>query len=404
MTREEVRRLLGGYATGTLTAAEQQALFAAALDDQELFDELAREQALRDLLRDPAARAHLLASVEEKPRPWWRRIHRGALIGALAVAACVELAVIAHFGRPRPGAAPTLVAEVKPEPKTPAMPAPPPAEAAKPTAARRAASRKPEPGTPPRSVALKAEAASANKDLPGPAGAPALQAAAAPPAEPASAQVQANAGVPGTLGALGGAPPNRSQDARALFYAQPAFAQTGFLESQNGRASAGRQVTQTASLAAPALMVPNPGVKWTALRKQEDGIFSQVDPEQIKAGDIIKLRLVPNDNGYLSVMDGGKPLLSERSVVRLVAFETPEITGGAGKKELVVVLSRRSPVAAPDGEPSMPAPQAAPAGLLRPVAADQLSQADRGEHAVYEVKKGSNPLTPVLVRITLNFQ
>ena len=56
MSPEDIKKLLGGYATGTLTAEEQQALFAAALEDQELFDALAREQALRDLLSDPASR------------------------------------------------------------------------------------------------------------------------------------------------------------------------------------------------------------------------------------------------------------------------------------------------------------------------------------------------------------
>ena len=47
MKREHVRKLLGGYATGTLTPDEQQALFEAALNDQELFDALAGEEALR---------------------------------------------------------------------------------------------------------------------------------------------------------------------------------------------------------------------------------------------------------------------------------------------------------------------------------------------------------------------
>ena len=44
MSPEDIKKLLGGYATGTLTTEEQQALFAAALEDQELFDSLAREQ------------------------------------------------------------------------------------------------------------------------------------------------------------------------------------------------------------------------------------------------------------------------------------------------------------------------------------------------------------------------
>ena len=64
MSPEDIKKLLGGYATGTLTAEEQQALFAAALEDQELFDALAREQSLRDLLRDPAARAELLSALD----------------------------------------------------------------------------------------------------------------------------------------------------------------------------------------------------------------------------------------------------------------------------------------------------------------------------------------------------
>lgn len=69
MRREDIRKLLGGYATGTLTAEERQALFEAALDDQELFDALAKEQPLRELLEDPAARARLLAALDDSPLP-----------------------------------------------------------------------------------------------------------------------------------------------------------------------------------------------------------------------------------------------------------------------------------------------------------------------------------------------
>ena len=36
MSREEIEKLLGGYATGTLTPGERDALFAAALEDQQL--------------------------------------------------------------------------------------------------------------------------------------------------------------------------------------------------------------------------------------------------------------------------------------------------------------------------------------------------------------------------------
>src|SRR6185436_204549 len=94
MSRDEIQKLLGGYATGTLTAQEQEALFAAALDDQDLFDALAREQSLRDLLRDPAAKAHLLTALDERPKPWWAVWWRPAAVG-LTMAGVTTLAVVA---------------------------------------------------------------------------------------------------------------------------------------------------------------------------------------------------------------------------------------------------------------------------------------------------------------------
>src|SRR5215472_11615881 len=102
MSREDVQKLLGGYATGTLTPEEQQALFAAALEDQELFDSLAREQSLRDLLRDPAAKAQLLASLDHRPArrwAWWPGAVAAAMAGLAAVAI---LAVRNPTRRPRP--------------------------------------------------------------------------------------------------------------------------------------------------------------------------------------------------------------------------------------------------------------------------------------------------------------
>lgn len=71
---DEMRKLLGGYATNTLTETERQALFEAALEDQELFDALHQEQALKELLADPASRAEIRQALE-KPRAarphWW---------------------------------------------------------------------------------------------------------------------------------------------------------------------------------------------------------------------------------------------------------------------------------------------------------------------------------------------
>lgn len=94
MTPDDARKLLGGYATGTLTEAEEQALFAAALEDQALFDELAREQALRDLLREGSARAQLLAALDEPRRPWWQSWRPAAAVLAMAGVAAVAVVVV----------------------------------------------------------------------------------------------------------------------------------------------------------------------------------------------------------------------------------------------------------------------------------------------------------------------
>ncbi len=92
MHREEIEKLLGGYATGTLTESERKSLFEAALADQALFNALANEQALKDLLDDRRARRRLLQALEERPGlfarllGWLTRPAPLALAGGLATA------------------------------------------------------------------------------------------------------------------------------------------------------------------------------------------------------------------------------------------------------------------------------------------------------------------------------
>jgi hypothetical protein len=69
---DSIRHLLGGYATGTLTPEENAVLMEAALDDQELFDALADDEALRRYLADPKFRKDLLKATAPRPAraPW----------------------------------------------------------------------------------------------------------------------------------------------------------------------------------------------------------------------------------------------------------------------------------------------------------------------------------------------
>src|SRR4051812_35527652 len=86
VTRDDLRKLIGGYATGTLTESERRMLFEAALDDQELFEELAHEQALKETLDQPGAKQRLItALLPEKKVSWWRRPMAWSAIGAVAV-------------------------------------------------------------------------------------------------------------------------------------------------------------------------------------------------------------------------------------------------------------------------------------------------------------------------------
>ncbi|MCP5116775.1 MAG: hypothetical protein GY953_38600, partial [bacterium] len=91
MKPEQAEKLLGGYATGSLTDEERQALYSAALSDQKLFDALADEEALREALADETYRRELINALSEtKPSlaesvaAWWRRPASLAWAGGFA--------------------------------------------------------------------------------------------------------------------------------------------------------------------------------------------------------------------------------------------------------------------------------------------------------------------------------
>jgi cytoskeletal protein RodZ len=113
VTGDEIRDLMGRYATGALTDSERSALYEAALDDQELFDELAREHELKLILEEPGARQRLIAALPISDKSGGRWVW-GA-IGALAAAVLI-IALLAQRKEP-----PKEIAQAIPPPAVPAI-------------------------------------------------------------------------------------------------------------------------------------------------------------------------------------------------------------------------------------------------------------------------------------------
>jgi hypothetical protein len=122
----EAAKLLGGYATGTLSEAERQALFAAALDRQELFDALMDEEALRELLSDSVVKAQLIAALSRtaspKVIPFWRR---PGLMGAAAGLLVAATAGLAYLRSPEKAPPPLQESAKSPQAEAAAVPATP---------------------------------------------------------------------------------------------------------------------------------------------------------------------------------------------------------------------------------------------------------------------------------------
>jgi hypothetical protein len=449
MNREDIQKLLGGYATGTLTPEEQQVLFDAAIEDQEIFDLIAKEQPLHDLLGDPAARAELLAALDRPHLRWWQRwqVQAGA---AVALAGLVTGVIVMR--RPSPG--PILTAEFK---APPAVPQPlsenrTPVPAATPGESLRSipATRHVEPrtsGSGSSALArkadqpeeLRAKKESDAEQLPKVATEPPpppVRAASPPIAPPVSGrqmeqQVQVLASqspapsqqTQQAQDALApGAPPQSAanfQNARSLFYGTQL---TDALKDQSAnqlsessqdkqKAAAPKSAravgVTTGALAGATKMFSSPpaanlGVRIEVLRRLPGGAFTSADPENLNGNDTVKLRLTPNDDGFLTVLEnvnvkgGATGPVKSGPALRMVPFEVDVPPPGRSEtREFVVQFTRQAGIGGVGGYLN-------PADQRR---LDQASFTDRDEKATYVASKTANPTAQQIVQpITLRYK
>lgn len=125
MTQEEIRKLLGGYATNALSADERRILFEAALEDQNLYNALQNEDALKELLDDPVLRDQVRSALATPARVThhagfsWRRWAFGVAIPA--VAAVIIIVVMNRARAPEQISQPAQMARIEPK-QVPAAP------------------------------------------------------------------------------------------------------------------------------------------------------------------------------------------------------------------------------------------------------------------------------------------
>lgn len=206
MPREDLEKLLGGFATNTLTDEERKALFEAALTDQALFNALADEQALKELLDDPRSRRQLLASLEAKTqaKQWFQQSWSWALAGSLAAAVLAVTLVTREAGVPPP------VPPERLETSKPQASEPQPGDSALPAEAKREAKALRAPAAPAKPSLKKDERVSA------PAAVPATRDEASAAADASSARKNAPATVPAPTEGASAPTPALSQERQSV--------------------------------------------------------------------------------------------------------------------------------------------------------------------------------------------
>jgi len=349
MSREEIQKLLGGYATGTLSDAEQRTLFEAALEDQELFDALAKEQALRDVMQDPFARGQLLDALGPASEPLaaraWRWLRQpAALATAGGLAALLIVAGLALRQAKPPAHREVLVAQAPKPPAQDIVSAP--AEVFEPPPPKRKAKKLPLP-TPP---AIHERANIAGR-LPAPAP------AAPAPGLPHSEQKQTTQ----TDFAGRGEPTAGAGAASLTISAASALQSTEIARQLYDRPNQETLTMRTGDMAkarakpmlrngAASPQASNLGVRYSVLLRGPDGEYAPARLDAVfHVGDAVRLRLEPNDGGYVYLFQrnstGGLRLASTQHVERGQTCNLP--AGGPlqydepGRKQLLLVFSRR---------------------------------------------------------------
>jgi hypothetical protein len=361
MRREDIEKLLGGYATGTLTEEERRALFEAALSDQALFEALAGEEALKELLEDPSCRRQVEQALEERPpglvarlAGWMRRPQAWALAGTLAATTVLAVVVIRVYS-PRPEL--ELAQQQAPAAAVPAPPSVPTAAPSEPP--RREAAARP---------ARRFDAPVKSKELSPPAMAADRLAAPEPPPVPAA--IAQNAAAPAAPTMAAGGPHVQAQLAPPPAQQKPASVGADSDKSLVTQSRSSQAIIVTAEavpieaeakdekraqipafgMVAKQARVAPLQVRYRILAKDASGKFAEQDSKApLEAGAQVRVSLTTNQAGYLYVNNTRGVLFATQAAPGVSYLVDPQ----PGDRLLNVVLSRQPITAPPAGRKLM---------------------------------------------------
>lgn len=331
MINDDIRDLLGRYATGSLTDEERKRLFDAALDDQELFEELAREDEMKELFAGPGVRDRLIRALEPPKR-------RVSWVWGLAPVLVLSAVLFAVLMRPVPKPQPVAVATVSAPPAAPAESAvgePQPVAAPVPVKAKRIEQiRRDAPELAKEKDSKATDAAPENavkKDEQKEAAPKAMdQVAAAPPAISPPA-------------------PRKAADSVVVeVQAQPSQVQITALEQQNAPGGPKQNAVQSSRAFAPAGRTAG---KIATLAALAFGFHYSVET----AGHLI---VIPSADGYLAVKSGdGAVLFASQRIAAGAVIDV--VLPGTVRSVSIVFSTAASPA------PVTPAVRTAPEGDIK---------------------------------------
>jgi cytoskeletal protein RodZ len=386
MPREDLEKLLGGFATNTLTEEERKALFEAALTDQALFNALADEQALKELLDDPRSRRQLLASLEAKTqaKQWFQQSWSWALAGSLAAVVLAVTLVTREAGVPPAGPPERQEASKQQAAEPQSGDSAPPAQAKREAKARRA------PAAPAKPSRKQDERAKAPASAPAPrdessaaADAPSARknalATAPTPSEgaPPSALSKEQQPVQGLVEQLQG-----ERHARELFYAgvEPPRAPAASQSAEKAELGALKEKTARTTLA-PL------GLRYSVANQ--------------------RLTIEANDSAYLYVLGRNAagaltPLFPRKGTgaqaARVEKGKRYTVEAPSDISQVIIALSRQ-PRADLQGAPAGP-PSTTTSLLIEK--AEEAAPSQESERAVYVVNPSSDPSAGIIFETTLS--